>query len=149
MILPTHWAILLAFWFLGSKNLNQASTNFSQINDCMIVRGHSFWHLLGSSFSFSIFLLRFLRAVSYRWLVRWICGYMGWDNTRPLPACVYHNIHWRFQSEQTRISDSTTRILTKRFIFIHYLEILKRNIDFFGHFSMCSRLGLLLENDSN
>lgn len=45
---------------------------------------------------------RFLRAVSYRWLVRWICGYMGWDNTRPLPACVYHNIRQRFPTEQIR-----------------------------------------------
>lgn len=45
---------------------------------------------------------QFLRAVSYRWLVRWICGYMGWDNTRPLPACVYHNIRQRFLTEQIR-----------------------------------------------
>lgn len=43
---------------------------------------------------------QFLRAVAYRWLVRWICGYLGWDNTRPLPACVYDNIRQKFQSAQ-------------------------------------------------
>ncbi|XP_068696444.1 uncharacterized protein [Montipora foliosa] len=45
---------------------------------------------------------QFLRAVAYRWLVRWICGYMGWENTRPLPACVYHAIRQRFQTQMRR-----------------------------------------------
>ncbi|KAK3748684.1 hypothetical protein QZH41_018980 [Actinostola sp. cb2023] len=39
-----------------------------------------------------------LRAIAYRWLVRWLCGYMGWGNTRPLAACMYHNIRTRFVS---------------------------------------------------
>ncbi|XP_044183456.1 uncharacterized protein LOC122964071 [Acropora millepora] len=43
---------------------------------------------------------QFLRAVAYRWLVRWMCGYLGWDNTRPLPACVYDDIRKKFQSTQ-------------------------------------------------
>eukprot|EP00112_Aurelia_sp_Birch-Aquarium-sp1_P006815 Seg1745.3 transcript_id=Seg1745.3/GoldUCD/mRNA.D3Y31 product="hypothetical protein" protein_id=Seg1745.3/GoldUCD/D3Y31 len=42
----------------------------------------------------------YLRAVAYRWLIRWLCGYMGWDITRPLPACIYHNIKTRFESHQ-------------------------------------------------
>ncbi|XP_019626578.1 PREDICTED: uncharacterized protein LOC109471681 [Branchiostoma belcheri] len=40
----------------------------------------------------------FLRAVAYRWLVRWMCGYLGWDNARPLPACVYHKIRSDFNT---------------------------------------------------
>lgn len=44
----------------------------------------------------------FVRAVAYRWTVRWLCGYMGWENTRPLPACVYHNIRKKYPSHQTR-----------------------------------------------
>lgn len=43
---------------------------------------------------------RYLRAVAYRWLIRWLCGYMGWDNTRPLPACIYHNVRTKFDSHQ-------------------------------------------------
>ncbi|KAJ7375119.1 hypothetical protein OS493_001857 [Desmophyllum pertusum] len=39
---------------------------------------------------------QFVRAVAYRWLVRWICGHLGWDNTRPLSACVYHQIRQKF-----------------------------------------------------
>jgi len=45
---------------------------------------------------------QFVRAVAYRWLVRWICGYMGWENTRPLPACVYHTIREKFQTDMAR-----------------------------------------------
>ena len=73
---------------------------------------HIFWlifctsMLLSSDIPFDTcrmpFFFRYLRAVAYRWLVRWICGYMGWDNTRPLPACVYHNIRQKFQTVQTR-----------------------------------------------
>lgn len=43
-----------------------------------------------------------LRAISYRWLVRWICGYLGWDNTRPLPSCVYNVIRQKYPTEMTR-----------------------------------------------
>ena len=39
-----------------------------------------------------------MKAVSYRWLVRWLCGYFGWDNTRALPACVYNDIRQKFQT---------------------------------------------------
>eukprot|EP00112_Aurelia_sp_Birch-Aquarium-sp1_P021545 Seg5830.2 transcript_id=Seg5830.2/GoldUCD/mRNA.D3Y31 product="hypothetical protein" protein_id=Seg5830.2/GoldUCD/D3Y31 len=38
----------------------------------------------------------YARAVGYRWIARWLFGYMGWDNTRPLPACIYHNLRTRF-----------------------------------------------------
>ncbi|XP_022791635.1 uncharacterized protein LOC111330910 [Stylophora pistillata] len=44
----------------------------------------------------------FIRAVAYRWTTRWHCGHMGWDNRRPLPACVYHNIRTKYQSQNTR-----------------------------------------------
>ena len=44
------------------------------------------------------FSFRYLRAVAYRWLVRWFCGYLGWDNRRPLPACIYHHIRKKFSS---------------------------------------------------
>ncbi|XP_068711569.1 uncharacterized protein [Montipora foliosa] len=48
----------------------------------------------------------YLRAVAFRWLIRWICGYMGLDNTRPLPACVYHNIRQKFQTVQARVYEA-------------------------------------------
>ena len=48
-------------------------------------------------FSNCFFFFRFVRAVAYRWLVRWICGYLGWDNTRPLPACVCVLLFMSFQ----------------------------------------------------
>ena len=51
---------------------------------------------------FLLFLYRFVRAVAYRWVVRWLCGYMGWDNRRPLPACIYHNIRCKFPTNNTR-----------------------------------------------
>ena len=35
---------------------------------------------------------RYLRAVAHRLVVRWLCDPLGWENTRPLPACVYHDI---------------------------------------------------------
>ena len=39
---------------------------------------------------------RFCRAVAYRWLIRWLCGCIGWGNTCPLSACIYHNIRTTF-----------------------------------------------------
>ena len=44
-----------------------------------------------SSFLTFMFTYRFIRAVAYRWTTRWLCGYIGWENRRPLPACVYHS----------------------------------------------------------
>ncbi|XP_065060192.1 uncharacterized protein LOC135687538 [Rhopilema esculentum] len=44
----------------------------------------------------------YARAVAYRWLVRWIFGPMGWDNTRPLPACIYEEIRSRFPTTSLR-----------------------------------------------
>ena len=43
---------------------------------------------------------RFLRAVAYRWLAKWLWGYMGFENTRPLPACLYNNIRKRYITAQ-------------------------------------------------
>ena len=48
----------------------------------------------------TLFHCRYLRAVAYRWLIRWLCGYMGWGNTRPLPACIYHEIRTKFESHK-------------------------------------------------
>jgi len=45
---------------------------------------------------------RFLRSVGYRWTTWWLCGYIGWGNTRPLPACVYHSIRTKYHSNQSR-----------------------------------------------
>ena len=44
------------------------------------------------------FDFRYLRAVAYRWTVRWIFGYLGWDSRRPLPACVYTHIQAKYPS---------------------------------------------------
>ena len=43
---------------------------------------------------------RYLRAVAYRWVIRYIFGYLGWDNARPLPACVYHHIRSKYPTNQ-------------------------------------------------
>ena len=43
-------------------------------------------------------LCRFVRAVGYRWLAKWLFGCMGWENTRPLPACLYHELRSRYGS---------------------------------------------------
>jgi hypothetical protein len=45
---------------------------------------------------YCVICYRFLRAVSYRWLARWLFGIMGWENTRPLSACIYHHIRTTF-----------------------------------------------------
>ena len=45
---------------------------------------------------------RYLRAVAYGWFVRWICGPMGWENSRPLSACVYHRIRNELPSGRSR-----------------------------------------------
>ena len=34
----------------------------------------------------------FLHAVAYHFIIGWLCGSMGLDNTRPLPACIYREI---------------------------------------------------------
>ena len=39
---------------------------------------------------------RYLRAVAYRWIIRWLCGCLGGGNSRPLPACIYTDIRKRF-----------------------------------------------------
>eukprot|EP00112_Aurelia_sp_Birch-Aquarium-sp1_P006056 Seg1677.5 transcript_id=Seg1677.5/GoldUCD/mRNA.D3Y31 product="hypothetical protein" protein_id=Seg1677.5/GoldUCD/D3Y31 len=52
--------------------------------------------LLAHAYVTIIILFRFMRAVAYRWLIRWICGYLGWDNSRPLSACIYDHIRRKF-----------------------------------------------------
>lgn len=44
----------------------------------------------------------FLRSVAYRWLIRWLCGFMGWDNRRPLCACVYSAVRNKYPSSHKR-----------------------------------------------
>ena len=47
-----------------------------------------------------IWIYRFLRAVAYRWLARWLFGPLGWNNTRPLPLCMYHKIRSQFHTPE-------------------------------------------------
>ncbi|XP_028408797.1 uncharacterized protein LOC114531372 [Dendronephthya gigantea] len=47
-------------------------------------------------------LNQYLRAVAYRWLIKWMCGLLGWENTRPLPACVYHLIRKKYPTPDTK-----------------------------------------------
>ena len=49
-----------------------------------------------------LFHLRFLCAAGYRWLARWLFWEVGWENTRPLPACIYHNISSRFTTTESK-----------------------------------------------
>ena len=44
---------------------------------------------------------RFLRAVAYRWLARWLFGEMGWENTRSLSACIYNHIRKTLPTDST------------------------------------------------
>lgn len=39
------------------------------------------------------------RAVCYRVLIRWLFGYLGWNRQRPLPACIYHNVRTKYNSQ--------------------------------------------------
>eukprot|EP00112_Aurelia_sp_Birch-Aquarium-sp1_P011559 Seg2427.12 transcript_id=Seg2427.12/GoldUCD/mRNA.D3Y31 product="hypothetical protein" protein_id=Seg2427.12/GoldUCD/D3Y31 len=41
-----------------------------------------------------------MRAVGYRWVVRYIFGFLGWENTKPLPACIYHYIRSKFPDNE-------------------------------------------------
>ena len=52
-----------------------------------------------NGFVFQIY--RFFRAVSYRWLARWLFGPLGWENTRPLPSCLYHKLRTQFHTHET------------------------------------------------
>lgn len=61
------------------------------------------------------FFCSYARAVGYRWIARWLFGYMGWDNTRPLPACIYHNLRTRFPTaNSTGYKTTQQREWTKR-----------------------------------
>ena len=51
-----------------------------------------------------LFPCRFIRTVGYRWIIRWLCGYMGWGNTRPLPACIYQNIRTRYATPHRQLT---------------------------------------------
>ena len=51
-----------------------------------------------SSFLTFMFTERFIRAVVYRWTTKWLCGYIGWENKQPLPACVYHSIRRKYNT---------------------------------------------------
>ena len=50
------------------------------------------------------FSCRFIRTVGYRWIIHWLCGYMGWGNTRPLPACIYQNIRTRYATPHRQLT---------------------------------------------
>ena len=45
---------------------------------------------------------RYGRAVAYRWLIIWMCGLLGWENTRPLPVCVYHFVQKKYPTGYTK-----------------------------------------------
>lgn len=45
---------------------------------------------------------RYMRAVGYRWVARYLFGYMGWDNTRPLPACIYHHLRSQYPTHESK-----------------------------------------------
>ena len=49
-------------------------------------------------------LYRYLRAVAYRTLVKWIFGYLGWDTTRPLTACIYNFIRNKYSTNNQKLA---------------------------------------------
>ena len=60
--------------------------------------------------SFVVHFFQNIRAVAYRWLARWLFGYMGPENTRPLSACIYENIRTRYNTGgATGYSDAAER----------------------------------------
>lgn len=42
----------------------------------------------------------FLRAIAYRLFISMVFGFMGFDNSRPLPACAYTAIRTRFPKQK-------------------------------------------------
>jgi hypothetical protein len=60
------------------------------------------WQKL-SHLQIALYSFRYLRAVAYgsRWLIKWMCGLLGWENTRPLPVCVYNFIRKTYASADT------------------------------------------------
>ena len=58
--------------------------------------------ILDITFTLRCCLSRYLRAVGYRWLARWLFGYMGPEKTRPLPACIYHDLRGRYDTYNTK-----------------------------------------------
>jgi hypothetical protein len=42
----------------------------------------------------------FLRAIAYRLCISMVFALMGFDNSRPLPACIYTTIRTRFPKEK-------------------------------------------------
>lgn len=42
----------------------------------------------------------YLRAIAYRLFISMVFGFMGFDNSRPLPACAYTTIRTRFPKEK-------------------------------------------------
>ena len=56
----------------------------------------------GSQSNWHCIFPRYVRAVAYRWLIKWMCGLLGWENTRPLPACVYHFIRKKYPTGDTK-----------------------------------------------
>ncbi|CAB3977758.1 Hypothetical predicted protein [Paramuricea clavata] len=52
----------------------------------------------------------YIRAVRYRWLARWLFGYMGPENTRPLSSCIYEDIRTRYNTGgQSGYADAENR----------------------------------------
>ncbi|KAK3755700.1 hypothetical protein QZH41_008947 [Actinostola sp. cb2023] len=68
-------------------------------------RGQSYRQLPGR------FENELLRAAAYRWLIRWLCGRLGWDKTRPLPSCIYHYIRTKLPTQCDWLFNSTRKKL--------------------------------------
>ena len=50
----------------------------------------------GSQSNWHCIFPRYVTAVAYRWLIKWMSGLLGWENTSPLPAFVYHFIRKKY-----------------------------------------------------
>ena len=62
--------------------------------------------------------------MSSRWLARWLFGPLGWQNTRPLAARVYHNIRNRYHTADLQgYVSGKERAMSELYIFMYKIYV--------------------------
>ena len=87
----TKWLYLNHFWFIITvvTLLFAINSVVDTVSPCHTTVNHTF-------------PFRFLKAVAYRWIIKWLCGLLGWDHSSPLPACIYHKLRIQFPVKGSR-----------------------------------------------
>jgi len=87
IIVPIEDVLLISFSLRGNFSIPNKHPHFEYLTH----------FLLAIEF---VAFFRHLRAVSYRWVARYIFGCLGWDNREPLPACIYHYLTTKFPTRE-------------------------------------------------